>query len=130
MSAGESKGNARAIKEIEFRKKAVLNMWIIICTIFIADSYATIYSVTLAAWGDYDCYVQDTVWVKSLSTVTERIIHYILWLYPVIWLFWPKEARCRCSKRFSTTASDEITSSMVIEDSINAPLDDDQQMKD
>ena len=81
-------------------------MWIIICTIFIADSYSTIYSVTLAIWGGPECYVQDEVWVRSLSTVTERTIHYILWLYPVIWLFWPKEARLMCCNRSKTTEED------------------------
>ena len=43
--------NAKSVKEIEFRKKAVYNMWVIICTIFFADTYATLYSLTLAIWG-------------------------------------------------------------------------------
>ena len=89
LSEEERKVNARSINEIEFRKRAVYNMWVIIVTIFIADTYSTLYSVTLAIWAGPNCYVQDEVWVKSLSTVTERSIHYFLWLFPVIWLFWP-----------------------------------------
>ena len=103
LESSDDKVNEKAIKEIEFRKKAVFNMWVIICTIFIADTYATLYSMTLAIWGGKDCYVQDEVWVKSLSTVTERTIHYILWLFPVMWIFWPPEARCSCGRKLKKT---------------------------
>jgi len=56
-------------KEIQFRKKAVRDMLIIIGTIFIVEMYTTLYSITLTIWGDEECYVQHTVWVRSVSTV-------------------------------------------------------------
>ena len=57
-------------KEIEFRKRSVKNMWFIIITIFVVDTYNTLYSLTLYIWADPDtCYIQDLTWVKSLSTV-------------------------------------------------------------
>ena len=32
--------------------------------------------------------------MRSLSTVMERSMQFIWWLYPVLWLFWPKEFSC------------------------------------
>lgn len=39
-------------KEIEFRKRSVKNMWFIIITIFLVDTYNTLYSLTLFFWAD------------------------------------------------------------------------------
>lgn len=76
-------------KDIEFREKSVRNMLIIVGTIFLVDTYSTIYSVLLFGWANERCYLQDTVWVKSLSTFTERSCQYLVWVYPIIWLLWP-----------------------------------------
>ena len=77
-------------------------MWIIIWTIFVSEGYATLYSIILAVWGDENCYVQDLVWVKSLSNFVERSLQYVWWMYPLIWLLWPggfKFTCCRKKKR-------------------------------
>ena len=69
-------------------------MWLIIVTIFTIATYSSLYSVILFVWADSECYVQQHVEVRSLSTVMERSMQFIWWLYPVLWLFWPKEFSC------------------------------------
>jgi len=64
---------ATSQKDIVFRKRAVRNMWIMIITIFLVDTYSTLYSFALL-WANDSCFLQDTIWVRSLSTVTERSI--------------------------------------------------------
>lgn len=61
-------------KEIMFRRRAVWNMWVIIITIFVVDMYSTAYSFILFFWANDQCFVQDVVWVRSLSTVVQRSI--------------------------------------------------------
>jgi len=69
-------------------------MMIIIWTITLTVTYMFIYTLIYTIFADSECYVQEQVWLRSLSTITERSIQYILWMYPIIWLFWPKEIRC------------------------------------
>ena len=87
-----------AKKEIEFRNKAIRNMWIIIGTICLVVTYNTLYSFILLIWSGESCYVlegQEYVWVHSLNTIMARSCQYICWLYPLLWLFWPAELSCR-----------------------------------
>ena len=105
-------------------------MWVIICTIFFADTYATLYSLTLNIWGGKYCYVQDEVWVKSLSTFVERFIHYNVWLFPVIWIFWPPEARCNCGRKLKHTDTQRLSESAIVNGSVNDPIDDDIQTRE
>lgn len=44
-------------REIVFRKRAVRNMWIIIATIFLVDTYGTLYSGILFVWSDESCFI-------------------------------------------------------------------------
>ena len=44
-------------REINRRNKALFNMCLIILTIFIVDTYATLYSIILMIWANEDCYV-------------------------------------------------------------------------
>ena len=65
-----------AQKEIEFRQKAIRNMWIIIWTICLVVTYNTVYSLVLLIFSNDDCYVlsDSYIWVHSLSTVMQRSI--------------------------------------------------------
>ena len=44
-------------KEIDFRKKSVKNMWVIIITIFVVVTYNTLYSLILFIWADTSCFI-------------------------------------------------------------------------
>ena len=83
--------------EIEFRRRALRNMWTIIVSIFVVVTYSSLYSIILYFGADSECYVQQNVAIRSLSTVVQRSMQFIWWLYPVLWLFWPKEFSCRAS---------------------------------
>ena len=41
-----------SMKEIERRNHALFNMFLIILTIFIVDTYSTLYSITLLIWAN------------------------------------------------------------------------------
>ena len=49
---------APQINEVEHRRKAARNMWLIIVTIFTIATYSSLYSVILYVWADSECYVQ------------------------------------------------------------------------
>ena len=85
--------------EVEKRQRSVRNMWIIVWTVFVTETYSTLYSIVLAIWADENCYVQETVWVKSLSTFIERSLQYVWWMYPLMWLLWPEGFRLSCCHR-------------------------------
>jgi len=70
-------------------------MWIIIATIFVVDTYGTLYSFVLFLWSDDECFIQSNVSVRSFTTVFSRSVQFLWWLYPIMWLFWPKELTCR-----------------------------------
>lgn len=74
-------------------------MFIITLTIFMVDTYSSIYSILLFGWANEQCYLQDTVWVKSLSTFFERLCQYVVWVYPILWLLWPTKISCRRRRR-------------------------------
>ena len=87
-------------------------MSIIIWTISLTVAYMTIYTIVYSFFSDSECYVQEVVWVRSLSTFLERSIQYIWWMYPILWLFWPKDIRCvQCCK-----SRKRVTSSMLNSD--------------
>lgn len=45
--------------EIDFRKAAVRNMWLMIITMCIVNTYEIMYSAVLALRADGDCYLYD-----------------------------------------------------------------------
>ena len=75
-------------------------MWVTIISICCVQTYTTVYSLTLFLGTESDkCYILENRWINSISTCIERNLHYIIWVYPVIWLFWPAEAFCHCRKK-------------------------------
>ena len=53
--------------------------------------------------------------MKSLSTIVERSLQYVWWMYPVIWLFWPQDYNCTCCsrKKKRRNINDDFTESRV-----------------
>ena len=102
---------ASSQREIEHRRIAVRNMWTMIIVMLIVNIETTAYSFTLYIWSDNSCYVYETVWVRSLNTVLQRFIQYIIWMYPVFWLFWPVELSCRKKKAITKAKKDKSSRS-------------------
>ena len=101
-------------QEIEFRKRAKCNMWITIYVVGFCVTYVGLYSLTLYVGPEDKCNISDSKWVHSISTALERQIQYILWLYPLLWLFWPAEASCQCGKKNKVKES-VLTSHVSVE---------------
>lgn len=93
---------------MEFAKRAERNMWVIIVTICFVATYTTLYSIVLLIWGGEHCLVFQSKWGSSLSTMVERFLEYIAWVYPLIYLLWPAEATCCSRKRDSRVVSGDI----------------------
>ena len=106
----DDKQVANLHKEIEFRNRAKRNMWITIFVFFFVITYVSLYSLVLYLGPDDKCRITDNKWVRSFSTVLERHIQYILWLYPLLWLFWPAEASCQCGRNRKKKKKDGTTS--------------------
>lgn len=101
-------------QEIEFRQRAKRNMWITISVVGFCVTYVGLYSLTLYVGPEDKCNISDSKWVHSISTALERQIQYILWLYPLLWLFWPAEASCQCGKK-SKVKESVLTSHVSVE---------------
>lgn len=119
-----------ARKEVEFRSRSERNMWIVIITIFIVDTYQLFYSLALVFAGDPNtCFITRSSAVHSFSTFTERSLQYVWWIYPVIWLFWPQELRCRCCKRVDVMTRANL-STLSQSKSINSHMTHDDDYSD
>lgn len=62
-------------------------MWIIIVSLTLTNSYVYLYSQIL--YANENCQYFSNVHVYNTSTIIERIIEYVLWLFPIIFVFWP-----------------------------------------
>ena len=75
-------------------------MWVTIASISLSVTYTLLYSsILLWAAPEGRCNYSDNPLVHAISTWFERNLQYVLWTYPVFWVFWPAEAHCRCSCR-------------------------------
>ena len=74
-------------------------MLITIFTITIVVTYTCLYSIILFAFGNETCRLSDNQWTYSIQAVIERNLQYVMWVYPVLYLFWPAEAHCHCRKK-------------------------------
>ena len=64
-------------------------MWIIVGSIFIAITFQSLYSLVLYFWSNYEyCYIYKG-FIRSAWTIFARSLQYVLWYYPIFWLFWP-----------------------------------------
>ena len=72
-------------------------MWLIIGTISFVVTYEILYSSILFLWGDKRyCHILQNYNAWAFSTITSHSFQYVLWYYPVFWLFWPpKPSFCR-----------------------------------
>ena len=101
-------------------------MWITISVVGFSVTYVGLYSLTLYLGPENKCNISDSKMVHSLSTAVERQIQYILWLYPIMWLFWPAEASCQCGKKQKVKES-----VLTVHTSVDTPLSiNSKQVKD
>ena len=77
----------------------MINMWLIMGTISLVVTYETLYSSILYVWGDKKyCHILTNYYAWAASTISSHSFQYVLWYYPVFWLFWPPKPSC-CRKK-------------------------------
>lgn len=67
-------------------------MWVICISLTATNTYVYLYSQIL--WftpndADNMCRYSSSLTLNNISTMFERMIQYVLWLCPVIYVFWP-----------------------------------------
>ena len=93
------------LKQIEFRRSSYRNMWLIIISFFLVNTYQTLYSLILFFAANDQCYLQSNIRIQSVSTIFARMLQYDLWVYPMMYVFWPQELTvifakiCCCLKK-------------------------------
>ena len=76
-------------------------MWLIINVIGFTNLYVYLYSQILFSYfknnedtfykhGD-KCSITSSSFVYNFVTITERLIQYVLWICPIIYVFWPAD---------------------------------------
>lgn len=92
----EKRSVMRIKQEIQFRQRSMRNMWIIICSICFCVTFQGLYSLILFIWSDDECIVQHSSHIlQSFTEITARSITNVIWIIPIIWLFWPLEYNCK-----------------------------------
>jgi len=68
----------------------MFHMWVIIGAIFFVCTFQGIYSLILYLFSDSECIVQhDSPILQSIVEIFARSTTNVVWLFPIIWLFWP-----------------------------------------
>jgi hypothetical protein len=65
------------------------NMWVVILWLSVINMYSFLYTLVLLCLPDDECHL-DIPWLYNLSTIFERFVTLILWTFPIIFVFWPK----------------------------------------
>ena len=91
-------------QEIEARKKSMCQLWLIIITISFDVTYQSLNSLILFFYGDEnECFIIYEIYARSAFTVFARLLQYVFWYYPILWLFWPPTPQmCRRSNKFES----------------------------
>ena len=75
---------------VDSRRKSLRNMWIVIATLLFSTLFDLIYSIAVFFLYADQCYPQriSQTW-DSLWKFIDRFVTQVVWIYPVIWVFWP-----------------------------------------
>ena len=86
------------------RKSSLKNMWIIIYTMLSCTVFDFIYSLCIFILYSPECTPQRIpYWLDSTFKFMDRFIAYYLWLYPLLWMFWPTKKNLEKEKKYRRT---------------------------
>jgi hypothetical protein len=72
------------------RKSSLNNMWLIVITMLFCATFDFIYSLSVFIYYSPSCTPQRIpFWLDSTFKFMDRFIAYYLWLYPLLYTFWP-----------------------------------------
>jgi len=106
-------------KIVDRMKTSMQNMWIIIIVLTVINIYSFIYSLFL--WLKYPsspCH-SSNVHVYNTSTIMNRLITYIIWVVPIIIIFWPSNLTLWCTRKIKVQEKNkeyEYAPSTLVED--------------
>jgi hypothetical protein len=74
-------------------------MWIVIIILSIENLYSLIYSlIQLFGYGGISGYCHSgNVYVYNWGTITNRIMIYIVWVVPLVYVYWPNNTTYWCT---------------------------------
>ena len=107
-------------KKSDSMSTALKHMWAIIITLSLINLYSFLYScVQKFSFGNY-CN-SDNAYVYNTSTIVNRLITYIFWVVPIIYVFWPSNLTFWCTRKGvfdegRTQSSSEFKPSTLVED--------------
>lgn len=79
---------------LDSRKTSLQSMWLIIYTMSFCAFFDFCYSVSVFIWYSPDCTPQRIPWMlDSFFKFDDRFIAYYIWLYPLLYTFWPNIRR-------------------------------------
>lgn len=64
-------------------------MWVICISLTLTNTYVYLYSQIL--YASSACRYSDSLTTYNVSTTVERMIQYCVWVYPVLFVFWPQD---------------------------------------
>ena len=84
-------------------QKALNNMWAMNIILTLINVYSLLYSVVkFIAWGNEDCHSSIT-FVYNSNTIINRLVTYIVWVAPIVYIFWPQTRNIFCCNRQKRT---------------------------
>lgn len=79
-------------------QKALNNMWAMNIILSLINVYSLLYSVVkFAAYGE-GCHSSNT-FVYNSNTIINRLVTYIVWVVPIVYIFWPQTRNIFCCNR-------------------------------
>ena len=89
---------------ITTRKTSLMNMWIIIFTMLGCSLFDFCYSLAIFFLYTPECTpARIPFCLDSTFKFLDRFIAYYLWLYPLLWMFWPTKKNLDARKKYTKT---------------------------
>ena len=87
-------------RQISLRNQALCRMWLVIISMAATSMFLMVYSVLLFAFTNDHCLLfESNTTVAGVITVAARMIQYVIWVWPMVYVFWPAERRIKMFDR-------------------------------
>jgi hypothetical protein len=106
---------------LKARTDSLRNLRVTIAVMWFASLFSLVYSIGLFVFYDENCQPQlISDFLNSFFILLDRFSSYLLWQYPIIFLFWPTKRHQVQEKRIHKLT---LSSSMSTRDSVSQPAD-------
>lgn len=85
---------------LKARSDSLLNLKVIVVTMWFTSFFNLVYSTCVFFMFNEQCYAtRISMTLNSIFTLLDRFDSYLLWFYPIIYLFWPTKRHIVQDKR-------------------------------